>query len=342
MKKLSRRLFLFAFLFAVLAAGAAYVFLSSLDEGDETVIEMATILVAAENIPPRTLVVAELIKEIEVPAESVYGNFINDPSEIIGKYVKEGIYADEQFHKDKLLGSVDEELSLKIAGNQRAVSINVNGESGVAKLLKPGDRVDVIMFLPELKENQRIVRPDVAKILLQNVEILAIDKDLTYQEEIIDEEAQGKEEARFFITTLSVHVQDVERLVLAEDIGTLELALRPLEGDYLYATEGVIWQELLIDDFNKMKDMFPTYDIKGIKESLEGAEESEGTYDKYIYYTVAYGDTLGSIARKFYGDTEKYILIQQVNRIDDEDLIVVGTGIKIPVLDERGDFDGQN
>ena len=34
------------------------------------------------------------------------------------------------------------------------------------------------MYLSEKKEGQEIVRPDIAKILLQNIEVLAVDKEL--------------------------------------------------------------------------------------------------------------------------------------------------------------------
>jgi pilus assembly protein CpaB len=205
------------------------------------------------------------------------------------------------------------------------MSIFVNGESGVSDLIKVGDYVDVIVFLPEIKEAERIVRPDLVKMILQNIEVLAIDKNV-YRKET------EREIPPTHLVTLSVPVFEVEKLALAEDIGNIKLALRPLEGDYLHETEGTIWQEIVLDDFYRMKDLFPQYEVRPVPGTKINTDDYQ--YEKYYYYTVMHGDTLMKISEKFYGDPEKYILIQQVNRIEDGDEIITGTGIKIPVLKE--------
>ena len=51
-----------------------------------------------------------------------------------------------------------------------------------------------------------------------------------------------------------------------------------------------------------------------------------------ISYTVRRGDTLGRIARRFYGDTGRYSLIVAANRIPDPDRLVVGRKLVIPDL----------
>ena len=47
-------------------------------------------------------------------------------------------------------------------------------------------------------------------------------------------------------------------------------------------------------------------------------------------YTVKRGDTLGRIARKFYGDAARYPLIVSANRINDPDRLAVGRRLVIP------------
>lgn len=342
MKKLRRRLFILAIIFAMLSSGGVYVYLKSLDDTPITEEkETYTILVAARDIPARTLVTEEMILEMEVPYEPENDLFYNDMDDIIGKYVVTKIYEESQFHKDNLDAGLEDELSLKIAGNMRAISIGVSGNSGVANLIKPGDRVDVIVYLPEIKENQIVVRPDITKMILQNVEVLAVDKDLTEEDdEIIVEDASPTDMSqKYYIATLAVPVHEVEMLILAKDIGMLDLALRPLEGDFVYASEGVIWQELLIDDFDRLKDMFPNYEVNSVGEVI--VDPNEVTYDKYVYYTVEYGDTLKEISTLFYGTDENYLLLKQVNNITDEDVISAGMGLKIPVIEEAGDFNDQ-
>ena len=62
--------------------------------------------------------------------------------------------------------------------------------------------------------------------------------------------------------------------------------------------------------------------------------------DESIYgiYTVAAGDTLGKIARRFYGDAKKYVQIYEANRdtITDPDVIKVGQKIRLPTKSALG------
>ncbi|MCJ7691104.1 MAG: Flp pilus assembly protein CpaB, partial [Clostridiaceae bacterium] len=228
--------------------------------------------------------------------------------------------------KDKLINSLDNELSLKIEGNNRGVSINVNGSTGVSDFVKQGDFVDIIVSLAEKKEGTTIVRPDITKILLQNIQVLAIDKELNR-----DVEKRVEVPANYLVT-LSVPIFDIEKLTLAEDIGKLTLVLRPLKPDFIHKTEGATWEQLILNDAKKMKNFFPNYKTESpveIKDNTAG-----NNYEKYVYYKIKPGDTLRKISEDFYGDQSKFALLKQVNGIADENLIGTGTGIKIPVLEK--------
>ena len=325
MKNTGKKLILISFILAMVSSVAIFLYLKSLKTPD-TIVKEKTILVATETIPPRTLIEKKMLKEIQVPDNAIFSDYIVYSSNIVGKYTKEFILKDEGFRKDKLINELDSELSLKIEGNNRAISINVNGGTGVSDLIKQGDFVDVIVYLSEKKDGQKIVRPDLSKILLQNIEVLAIDKSLYRDDE------QRAEVPSNYLVTLSVPIFDIEKLVLAEDIGELKLALRPLEPDYIHKTEGAVWQELILDDTKEMKNLFPEYKSKVAEENK--ASLSDNKYEKYVYYKVKQGDTLRKISKAFYGDPEKYVLIKQVNGIGDQNLIKTGTGLKIPVLEK--------
>jgi pilus assembly protein CpaB len=325
MKNTGNRLVLVSFILAVVSSIVIFIYLQSLKTPDIEVKER-TIQVAAKTIPPRTVIDKKMVKEIQVPDNAIFTNYIVESSNIVGKYTKEVILKDEGFHKDKLISELNNELSFKIEGNNRAISINVNGSSGVSDLIKQGDFVDVIVFLEEKKEGQKIVRADISKILLQNIKVLAVDKALNRDGE------QRLEVPTNYLVTLSVPIFDIEKLTLAEDIGKLTLVLRPLDPDAIHKTEGAIWQELILDDLKEMKDFYPEYKIKKMEESKISSGEYK--YVKYVYYTILQGDTLRKISIDFYGDPEKYELIKQVNGIREENLIKAGTIIKIPVLEK--------
>lgn len=333
MKKSSKGLFVLAFLLALIGAGTLYIYLSQLEEPQEVTLVTTSVLVASVDIPSRTLIKAEMVKIVDMPKEGVIqGSFLKS-DEVVGKYTRTEIFENQQINPNALIEDISDVLSMKISGSNRAVSVSVTGSTGVSKLIEPGDRVDVIVFLPQIQEQGRIVRPDIAKIMLQNVEVLAIDRRLNRKERSADlptEEGQ----VTSYLATLSVPIMDVETLILAKDIGMIDLALRPLEDDFIYTTSGVIWQELLLNDTKQLKDFFPEYEFEG----LDGGTIAPGefVYSKYLYYTVQFGDTLLTISNKYYGTPAYVQLLKQVNRIEDENMILAGTGIKIPVLEEGG------
>ncbi|MCD4713997.1 MAG: Flp pilus assembly protein CpaB [Clostridiales bacterium] len=333
MKKSSKGLFVLAFLLALIGAGTLYIYLSQLEEPQQVSLETTSVLVASVNIPSRTMITDEMVKVVNMPNEGVIEGSILTSEDIVGKYTRTEIFENQQINPNALIEDISEVLSMKISGSNRAVSISVTGSTGVSKLLEPGDRVDVIVFLPQIQEQARIVRPDIAKIMLQNIEVLAIDRTLTRKEGTPDLPAEEGQVSSYMVT-LSVPVMDVETLILAKDIGLIDLALRPLEDDFIYTTSGVIWQELLLNDTKQLKDFFPEYEFEGLDEGV--LEPGEFVYSKYLYYTVEFGDTLLIISNKFYGTPAYVQLLKQVNKIDDENMILAGTGIKIPVLEEGG------
>jgi LysM repeat protein len=91
----------------------------------------------------------------------------------------------------------------------------------------------------------------------------------------------------------------------------------------------------------KLKQYVPfktqTCKIKGnkkkkAKSSSTGSRNTKAANDKDRTYTVASGDTLWGIAKKFYGDGSKYSLIQSANgsKISNPNSIQVGLSITIP------------
>ena len=58
---------------------------------------------------------------------------------------------------------------LKISPNKRAISIAVDQVKGVSGLIRPGNYVDVIAFIPESPEG-----PATTEILLQDIKVLAV------------------------------------------------------------------------------------------------------------------------------------------------------------------------
>jgi pilus assembly protein CpaB len=124
-------------------------------------------------------------------------------------------------------------LSRQVPAGMRAVSIRVDDVSGVAGFILPGDRVDVM-----LTHRLEGASPDaslVTDIILQNVQILGIDQ-------LSDQDREKPVVAR--TATVAVTPEDAQKLALAQQAGTLGLALRNTSAVDQVPVERVVQRDL--------------------------------------------------------------------------------------------------
>lgn len=313
MKKAGKQLILISFFLALLAAGAVYAYLHSLKSANlpKVTVKKTSVWVAAEDIPERTKIENKMIKKIQISDDSVLGNYIKDSSQIIGKYTQESISRNEYFTNDKLFSIGGSEFATVIEKDHRAVSLNATGDSAVSYLIKSGDYVDVLVYLPEKKDGTKIVREEQARLILQNVEVLAIDRLVNKNDKTPDKLPTT------FLVTLSIKTDDTEKIVLAENIGTIKLVLRPMDKENNVNTSGTTDTQLLVNDTSSAQT--------GSAAGTSGNSGSTATT-----YTVKHGDTLKIISKAVYGDPDKYTIIKKANNIQDENLIIPGEVLTIP------------
>ena len=109
-------------------------------------------------------------------------------------------------------------LSTQIADGMRAVTVRVDEVRGVAGFVLPGDRVDVILTRGEGASQDSGAYADV---LLQNAKVLAVDQ-------LVDERQDKPTVAR--AVTLELTMAQAQKVVLAQGIGRLSLALLQANG----------------------------------------------------------------------------------------------------------------
>lgn len=126
-------------------------------------------------------------------------------------------------------------LSSVIDEKMRATTIRVNDVLGVAGFVLPGDHVDVMLTRDLSKGNP------ITDILFQNVKVLGIDQDANDERE-----APGVVRA----VTLEVTPEQGQKLVLAQKVGTLSLALRHLTDADAVATRTITVKDLRIGEAN--------------------------------------------------------------------------------------------
>lgn len=205
----------------LITSTVAYIYMKNLTKPAQSPSVRATesVVVALQAIPARTLITQEMVAEREYPREAVHPNALRKLSDAVGQITVEKIEAGEQVLKTRLLGP-DETLGLTriIPEGHRAVTVAVNEVAGVAGFVKPGDRVDVLCTIPGVGSE-----PSRTSTVLQDVLVLAMAQDM-------DRDKDGKPKVTTS-ATLAVTPEGAQKLALAEEVGVIRLALRPLFSD---------------------------------------------------------------------------------------------------------------
>ena len=154
--------------------------------------------------------------------------------ELTGSVALVPIKKGEQITYNKITEpSIRTGLASQIAPGKRAVAIPIDAKTGVSKLIKPGDRVDLIAVLDlgGVKENK------ISKTFLQDVVILSTGKNVTnHVARIVEVDPfGGKEKVRPLtedtnFTTVTLEVDPIQAqllsLVMSNSDNAISLALR--------------------------------------------------------------------------------------------------------------------
>ena len=185
------------------------------------------ILVAQRALPAGTIITADAIGFQLWPEELVQDAYFldgeADVTKLIGTVVRHSVTAGEPVTQGSLVRPGDRGfLAAALTPGMRAITVPVDAKAGVAGFVFPGDRVDMVLTQaikgggdgPALKASETILR---------NLRVLATDQSTT--QNTVD----GKTQVRAFRTvTLEVTPTIAEKVAVAQTLGTLSLALRPL------------------------------------------------------------------------------------------------------------------
>lgn len=208
-----------ALLSAIVTALLLFVFLSSVIKFGGT--DTTQIVTAAQDIPANTLITQEMLANTDVPTDAVLPGAITKMSDVVGKTMKADIYVGEQIISAKLIvpgetGSGT--LSYSIKPGMRAITIAVDATSGVAGMLHPTDRIDLV---GEFDDGGKVYTDMVAEY----INILAVDSVLTETGKPSDGTTPG-----YTSITLEVTAHQAMEISLAAYSGTLRAVLRsPLD-----------------------------------------------------------------------------------------------------------------
>lgn len=130
-----------------------------------------TIVRVKEDIPEMSTIYDTMLETVEVPSNYVYPDTVAIPDDIIGHVAAVPLKKGQIIMKNMLFTpGPDTGISLQVAPNKRAVAIPIDEIRGVAKLIRPGDRVDIVTAV-DVGKGQNASRE--AVVLMEDVPILA-------------------------------------------------------------------------------------------------------------------------------------------------------------------------
>lgn len=183
-----------AVVFALATFASAQARLSSVDA------DTAPVCTAVQAIKAGTVIEANMLTLQDVPASLAVEGAIGTREEAVGKLAVEPIPANGQITAGALASS---EPAASLAGaldaGSRAISVAVDAETGLAGLIRHGDRVDV------LSEGRAIV---------ENAKVIAVDSSLS---ETLEEYAT---------VTVQVSPEDAIAIQAAQELAPVRLSMR--------------------------------------------------------------------------------------------------------------------
>jgi pilus assembly protein CpaB len=212
----NRRAIMFLILAVALGVGAAFTAQRWLEQQRQAPAGPSTtqpVAVMRADLQVGQVVHERELATVDWPIAYVPQGAHSDPAQLEGRVARRPLSAGEPVLESALLPQgAQAGLVSVIDPTRRAVSVKVDAVIGVAGFVVPGSHVDVLVTL------DRADGEPASKIVLQDVEVLAIDQKL--------EEAKEGEPELVQVVTVETSPQDTEKLTYAAHQGRLQLALR--------------------------------------------------------------------------------------------------------------------
>lgn len=185
------------------------------------------IVLAKKALPAMAVVDGRSVVTKTVPKQEAPADYVASPGLVVGKVLAVPMTEGQVFTKGCFVtkGS-GPQLAAALPNGMRAVSLSLPGWSGLEGLLYPGSVVDVYA---SLRDPTASGRPIVSTVLVQGVQVLAVEHRTVFTEE--KKEGQTRTVPRRYpLVTLMVNPEQARALQLAMQHGSMSLAMRnPLD-----------------------------------------------------------------------------------------------------------------
>src|SRR5262245_4491435 len=185
------------------------------------------LVVAAQEIPIGARIEASAVRTTRWPLDAQPEGALKRPDEAVGQIARVTIEKNRPIVGTELVAQGVGLLPMLITEGMRAMSVKVDGVTGVSGFITPNSRVDVLVAG---KPEGRTDDEERSKLILQNVRVLATGKSI---------EQQDEKPVEVPTVTLLVSPEEAEKLTLATRQEPVRLALRNFRDEEVVRTSGM-------------------------------------------------------------------------------------------------------
>jgi pilus assembly protein CpaB len=194
----------------------------------------SVVMAAVRDLPVGALIRNTDLKRVAVVDRDLTRGAVFNAKDAVGRVLLYPVSQNEPLTLSKLSGpSTAEGVASTIEPGHRAVSVQITDVSGVAGLIQPGSRVDVLFTRPGSMAEA------ITSTILQNVRVLAMGRTISVGQPV-DPKAP-----KVPVATLIVTPQDAQKLELAKNEGKISLSLRNPQDNISAQAEGPVTTEVL-------------------------------------------------------------------------------------------------
>jgi len=175
----------------------------------------APVVVAAEEIVEGRVIDRAAVAVAMWPAPTIPAGAYASVDAVIGRVARIRVFKGEPFVPARLApaGATDN-VEVRPAPGKRAYSMRVNDITGIADMIRPNSRVDVLLTVNDANQS----RGALARILLSDVRVLAVGP-------LVQQSAAGSR-LDAHVVKLELAPEEVERVAVAATQGSFSFALR--------------------------------------------------------------------------------------------------------------------
>jgi pilus assembly protein CpaB len=239
-----------------------------MDRKPQMTLETVQIYVAKHNINLGDPINKEMLVLEDWPKNKVPRGAISNLEDLENRRPRTAIIEGEPILEGKLLapGEIADPIG-NIPKGMRLKTISVDAEKSAGGLLRPGDRVDVQLFVR--KDQRTGIETATSKIILQNIRVFAVDQTVQRSADGADERTIAK------TVSLMLTPEQASKLTFAEQVGEVSLIPRNPDDD-----EIATWDEVKIEDLFLSSD--DEANSRKKEQGSDGDEKQTDTSDSLV------------------------------------------------------------